>query len=180
MLSSQKHCMHRGAHAASRASALARPQRRFSTFAQASTQQHPSFVPSLASEIKEEAAHNLMKRMQRLAVEVPSYKQPVLTAAVAPTEDERAKHAGSSPIVMLHGFDSSSLEFRRLYPLLAEQTQTWAIDLVRLPMWFWLWSLPKNHDVGGAVPLKTVHPCTIYHMGWRPFRAGRSLLASFT
>jgi hypothetical protein len=75
-----------------------------------------------------------MKRMQRLSVDVPSYKQPVLTAAVAPTEDERAKHAGSSPIVMLHGFDSSSLEFRRLYPLLAEQTQTWAVDLVRLPM----------------------------------------------
>jgi pimeloyl-ACP methyl ester carboxylesterase len=34
------------------------------------------------------------------------------------------------PFLLLHGFDSSVLEFRRLQPLLAEQTETWAVDLL--------------------------------------------------
>ncbi|WP_410246263.1 alpha/beta fold hydrolase [Arthrospira sp. PCC 8006] len=33
------------------------------------------------------------------------------------------------PILLLHGFDSSVLEFRRLLPLLANSTETWAVDL---------------------------------------------------
>jgi pimeloyl-ACP methyl ester carboxylesterase len=37
---------------------------------------------------------------------------------------------GSLPILLLHGFDSSLLEFRRLMPLLAQQTQVWAVDLL--------------------------------------------------
>ncbi len=37
---------------------------------------------------------------------------------------------GSPPILLLHGFDSSLLEFRRLMPLLAQQTQVWAVDLL--------------------------------------------------
>jgi pimeloyl-ACP methyl ester carboxylesterase len=37
---------------------------------------------------------------------------------------------GGTPIVLLHGFDSSLLEFRRLLPLLAFQQETWAIDLL--------------------------------------------------
>ncbi|WP_404788147.1 alpha/beta fold hydrolase [Altericista sp. CCNU0014] len=37
---------------------------------------------------------------------------------------------GSPPILLLHGFDSSVLEFRRLLPLLAQHAQTWAIDLL--------------------------------------------------
>jgi pimeloyl-ACP methyl ester carboxylesterase len=38
--------------------------------------------------------------------------------------------SGSPPILLLHGFDSSLLEFRRLMPLLAQQTQVWAVDLL--------------------------------------------------
>jgi pimeloyl-ACP methyl ester carboxylesterase len=37
---------------------------------------------------------------------------------------------GPPPILLLHGFDSSLLEFRRLMPLLAQQTQVWAVDLL--------------------------------------------------
>jgi pimeloyl-ACP methyl ester carboxylesterase len=37
---------------------------------------------------------------------------------------------GGPPIVLLHGFDSSLLEFRRLLPLLAQQRETWALDLL--------------------------------------------------
>lgn len=34
------------------------------------------------------------------------------------------------PIVLLHGFDSSLFEFRRLVPLLAERAQVWCLDLM--------------------------------------------------
>jgi pimeloyl-ACP methyl ester carboxylesterase len=37
---------------------------------------------------------------------------------------------GNPPMVLLHGFDSSVFEFRRLLPLLANQQETWAIDLL--------------------------------------------------
>jgi pimeloyl-ACP methyl ester carboxylesterase len=36
---------------------------------------------------------------------------------------------GKTPILLLHGFDSSVLEFRRLLPLLAIQNESWAVDL---------------------------------------------------
>lgn len=35
-----------------------------------------------------------------------------------------------TPIVLLHGFDSSLFEFRRLVPLLAEHFQVWCLDLM--------------------------------------------------
>jgi pimeloyl-ACP methyl ester carboxylesterase len=34
------------------------------------------------------------------------------------------------PILLLHGFDSSLFEFRRLLPLLAKERETWALDLL--------------------------------------------------
>jgi pimeloyl-ACP methyl ester carboxylesterase len=37
---------------------------------------------------------------------------------------------GGTPILLLHGFDSSVLEFRRLLPLLATENETWAVDLL--------------------------------------------------
>ena len=33
-------------------------------------------------------------------------------------------------MLLLHGFDSSSLEFRRLLPLLERSLEAWAVDLV--------------------------------------------------
>jgi pimeloyl-ACP methyl ester carboxylesterase len=37
---------------------------------------------------------------------------------------------GQPPVLLLHGFDSSVMEFRRLLPLLTGRTQTWAVDLL--------------------------------------------------
>ena len=36
----------------------------------------------------------------------------------------------NAPFVLLHGFDSSCLEYRRLFPLLSERAETWALDLL--------------------------------------------------
>jgi pimeloyl-ACP methyl ester carboxylesterase len=38
--------------------------------------------------------------------------------------------SGGVPILLLHGFDSSVMEWRRLQPLLAERQETWAVDLL--------------------------------------------------
>jgi pimeloyl-ACP methyl ester carboxylesterase len=38
--------------------------------------------------------------------------------------------SGGTPILLLHGFDSSVMEWRRLQPLLAEGQETWAVDLL--------------------------------------------------
>jgi pimeloyl-ACP methyl ester carboxylesterase len=37
---------------------------------------------------------------------------------------------GGTPILLLHGFDSSVMEWRRLQPLLAEGREIWSIDLL--------------------------------------------------
>lgn len=41
-----------------------------------------------------------------------------------------SQHEDQPPVLLLHGFDSSSLEFRRLLPLLEKSLETWAVDLV--------------------------------------------------
>ncbi|HEY9298440.1 MAG TPA: alpha/beta hydrolase, partial [Phormidium sp.] len=38
--------------------------------------------------------------------------------------------SGETPILLLHGFDSSVFEFRRLLPLLAVHNETWIVDLL--------------------------------------------------
>jgi pimeloyl-ACP methyl ester carboxylesterase len=37
---------------------------------------------------------------------------------------------GGTPVLLLHGFDSSVMEWRRLQPLLAEGREVWAVDLL--------------------------------------------------
>ena len=65
-------------------------------------------------------------------LQVGSYNQSVSTAFVGPSPERKAAAAaaGTPPILLMHGFDSSGLEFRRLYPLLADAAETWALDLV--------------------------------------------------
>jgi pimeloyl-ACP methyl ester carboxylesterase len=56
-------------------------------------------------------------------IPIPSHVEGITTTYVK-------QGTGSPPILLLHGFDSSLLEFRRLMPLLAQHNQTWAIDLL--------------------------------------------------
>lgn len=69
--------------------------------------------------------------MRRVPVDVPGFGA-VDTAYVGPSLEElRSNYPRDSPaFVMLHGFDSSCMEFRRLHPLLAKQAPTYALDLL--------------------------------------------------
>ncbi|KAK9805237.1 hypothetical protein WJX72_008092 [[Myrmecia] bisecta] len=91
-------------------------------------QAFPSFVPAgPAAEIQEPAAVSMLQRLQRCPTQVPSMQRTVQTAFVGP---DPQPSASGNPVVLLHGFDSSCLEFRRLHPLLSEHHPTWAVDLV--------------------------------------------------
>lgn len=83
-------------------------------------------IPFLEAEIErltEPAAIALIQQLKRQGILTPLSEQPIQTTYVRQGE-------GKVPILLLHGFDSSLLEFRRLLPLLAVQHQAWAVDLL--------------------------------------------------
>jgi pimeloyl-ACP methyl ester carboxylesterase len=61
---------------------------------------------------------------------IASSKIPIPSQAEGIETTYVKQGTGSPPILLLHGFDSSLLEFRRLMPLLAQHNQTWAVDLL--------------------------------------------------
>lgn len=82
-----------------------------------------SFLPKLIQQLTEPTSIALAQSIKRTAIATPLNAQAIATAYV---------HQGSGgiPILLLHGFDSSVLEFRRLLPLLAAENETWAVDLL--------------------------------------------------
>lgn len=100
----------------------------------ATTTPSTAFMPAELADITEPAAQHMAARMQRTPVPIPSLPIPPLeTAFVGPSKQQQAQLkavTNAPPVVLLHGFDSSCLEFRRLYPLLESRTETWAVDLV--------------------------------------------------
>jgi pimeloyl-ACP methyl ester carboxylesterase len=98
-----------------------------------------SFLPAEVSQLTEAASIALVQRIQRVDISTPLHPQSIATAYV---------HQGNGgvPILLLHGFDSSVLEFRRLQPLLAEGQETWNLDLLG----FGLSDRPENLAIDPA------------------------------
>jgi pimeloyl-ACP methyl ester carboxylesterase len=84
---------------------------------------YPSFLPTVSQGLSEDTSINLWQQLQQTAINTPIYPQDILT-----TYSQQGQ--GQPPLLLLHGFDSSLLEFRRLLPLLSQYRQTWAIDLL--------------------------------------------------
>ena len=82
-----------------------------------------SFLPSDIEQLTETTSIALVKSIERISITTPLSQQPIATTYV---------HQGSGgiPILLLHGFDSSVFEFRRLLPILAEKNETWTVDLL--------------------------------------------------
>ncbi|MBD2329049.1 alpha/beta fold hydrolase [Alkalinema sp. FACHB-956] len=83
----------------------------------------PSFLPDRTAQLTEATSTMLAQNIQRQSITTPLSLSAIDTAFVHQGQ-------GGTPIVLLHGFDSSVLEFRRLLPLLAASQETWAIDLL--------------------------------------------------
>ncbi|MBE9224285.1 alpha/beta hydrolase [Phormidium sp. LEGE 05292] len=83
----------------------------------------PSFIPNSVEQLTESTSIALAQNIQYQPIFTPLSTQPIGTTYV---------NLGKigTPILLLHGFDSSVLEFRRLLPILAEKQETWAIDLL--------------------------------------------------
>ena len=81
------------------------------------------FLPIDVQKFTEAASIALSQNIQRAPIDTPLADAPIPTAFIQQGE-------GEPPILLLHGFDSSVLEFRRLFPRLAAKTQTWAMDLL--------------------------------------------------
>lgn len=83
----------------------------------------PSFLPSQVNQLKDAEAIAFVENMERIPLLTSLSQQPIFTTYIH-------KGDGGTPILLLHGFDSSILEFRLLLPLLAAQNETWAVDLL--------------------------------------------------
>ncbi|PSB34441.1 alpha/beta fold hydrolase [Stenomitos frigidus] len=82
-----------------------------------------SFLPPESAQLTEATSIALAKDIERTDIPTPLSAAPIATAYVY-------KGSGGIPIMLLHGFDSSVFEFRRLLPLLAASHETWAVDLL--------------------------------------------------
>lgn len=72
----------------------------------------------------EETSIALAQQVQRVGVRTDLMPKAIATTFV------QSGPPNAEPLLLLHGFDSSVLEFRRLLPLLAAQHDTWAVDLL--------------------------------------------------
>jgi pimeloyl-ACP methyl ester carboxylesterase len=83
----------------------------------------PNFIASAAETLTESSSIALAQQIECQEIATPLSPAPIATTYVR-------QGNGKTPILLLHGFDSSVLEFRRLLPLLAKERETWAIDLL--------------------------------------------------
>jgi pimeloyl-ACP methyl ester carboxylesterase len=100
-------------------------------------------LPTEVSQITETNSQYLAQQIKWLEINTsPDNSSETITTSYvyqspdrSPTNPESDNQlinnlASNYPIVLLHGFDSSVLEFRRLLPLLAKQIPTYAVDLL--------------------------------------------------
>lgn len=83
----------------------------------------PSFISEKAQQLTETTSINLTKKIKSEPISTPLHVEPILTSYVKQGKSD-------IPLLLLHGFDSSLLEFRRLMPLIPENREVWAIDLL--------------------------------------------------
>jgi pimeloyl-ACP methyl ester carboxylesterase len=94
----------------------------------------PEVIP-LRSQLTEATSISIVDKIQFCLVSTPFTSELILTSYVCDRENQinqnqiNQNQINNTPILLLHGFDSSLLEFRRLLPKLATSHQTWAMDL---------------------------------------------------
>ncbi|XP_058184840.1 alpha/beta hydrolase domain-containing protein VTE7-like isoform X2 [Rhododendron vialii] len=86
----------------------------------------PSFLPKEVHQIKDPFARTLAQRIQRLPVQIGFSGSCIMSSCVKPIRQQE-----TDPVVLLHCFDSSCLEWRRAYPLLEDAgLEVWAVDVL--------------------------------------------------
>ncbi|XP_051215026.1 alpha/beta hydrolase domain-containing protein VTE7 isoform X2 [Lolium perenne] len=89
----------------------------------------PPFLPKAVERIRDRAAVRLARRIERVPVQTGFSKNPIQSSCVRPLKQQQQQ--SGDPVVLLHGFDSSCLEWRYTYPLLEEAgLEAWAVDIL--------------------------------------------------
>jgi pimeloyl-ACP methyl ester carboxylesterase len=83
----------------------------------------PSFLPVSVRQLTKPASIELASQIEQADIQTSLLSQAISTSYV------RQGKSGI-PLVFLHGFDSSLLEFRRIISIVAAQQEVWAIDLL--------------------------------------------------
>ncbi|MEB3292857.1 MAG: alpha/beta hydrolase [Synechococcales bacterium] len=96
-----------------------------------------SFLPQETQQLTEATSIALAQAITRTEIQTPLSPAPIATAYTRSPDLSQSTPSLSvatsqpqPPILLLHGFDSSLLEFRRLMPQLAPHRETWAMDLL--------------------------------------------------
>ncbi|KAL5123383.1 2-hydroxy-6-oxononadienedioate/2-hydroxy-6-oxononatrienedioate hydrolase [Glycine soja] len=115
----------------------------------------PSFLPRELHTIQDPFARKFALRIQRLPVPVRFSENPIMSSCVKPLVQTK-----ETPVVLLHGFDSSCLEWRYVLPLLEESgIETWAIDILG-----WGFS-----DLGKLPPCDVVSKRDHFYQFWKSY-----------
>jgi pimeloyl-ACP methyl ester carboxylesterase len=83
----------------------------------------PSFLPTTVNQLTEPDSIKFASQIQRVDIQTSLLAEPIPTSYIC-------QGSGGIPLVFLHGFDSSLLEFRRIVPIIAAHRPVWAIDLL--------------------------------------------------
>ncbi|MEL6442269.1 MAG: alpha/beta hydrolase [Cyanobacteria bacterium J06621_8] len=83
----------------------------------------PSCLPPEAANLIESTSVEMAKQVQQASISTSLDPAGILTTYVN-------QGSGGIPILLIHGFDSSLLDYRRLLPLLATSQSTYAVDLL--------------------------------------------------
>lgn len=88
----------------------------------------PDFLPPEVADLTEDTSIQLAQQIQQVDIPTALSNRPIPTTYVQQGHVQQGQ--GHPPLLLLHGFDSSLLEFRRLVPHLSVFHETWAIDLL--------------------------------------------------
>jgi pimeloyl-ACP methyl ester carboxylesterase len=83
----------------------------------------PSFLPISVNQLTERDSIEFASQIQRIDITTSLLSAAIPTSYIC-------QGRGGIPIVFLHGFDSSILEFRRIIPMIGSKQEVWAIDLL--------------------------------------------------
>ncbi|NJO47753.1 MAG: alpha/beta hydrolase [Oscillatoriales cyanobacterium RM2_1_1] len=83
----------------------------------------PDILPFLTQQLTEPTSIELAQQLKTEPIRTALRPEPIITPYVNQGQ-------GGTPILLLHGFDSSLFEFRRLLPLLSAYYEIWAVDLL--------------------------------------------------
>ena len=126
----------------------------------------PDFLPATVQDLTDAESITFAQKIQRVSVTVPFDKSNGGERAIATSHIRADTPTDAPPSLLIHGFDSSLLEYRRLMPLLAEHREVWAVDLLT----FGFTERPEGLTFDAAAVKAHLHQF------WQTVMGGRSLI----